>query len=80
LGEPWVYLQLGWGGILGAYFGMQTGIILGLVSTATGVLLISPLLISRWQRLVTSLGPIRLVFYLVCIAVLVAALALKWVD
>ena len=80
VGEPWVYLHLGWGGVLGAYFGQQTGAILTITSTMIGFLLISPLVWSRWHRLSTSLGPIRLVFYIGCIVTVAGALALKLVD
>ncbi len=79
-GETWLYLHLGWGGILGAYFGMRTGMILSVTSTVAGYLLILPLVWYRWRDQSISLGPIRVVFYLGAILLLVVALAMKLVD
>jgi hypothetical protein len=80
LGEPWLYLQLGWGGILGAYFHLWLGSILAVASTLAGFLLILPLLWYRWKDLSTSIGPLRLVFYFGSILLVFSAIALKLVD
>ncbi|HMO36847.1 MAG TPA: hypothetical protein PKA06_12460 [Gemmatales bacterium] len=80
LGEPWLYLQLGWGGILGAYFGLKLGAILAVSTTAAGFLLILPWLYIRWNNLSNSWGPMRIIFYLGAIALLVLALILQWAD
>jgi len=80
LGETWLYLHLGWGGILGAYFGMQTGMILSATSTLAGYLLIVPVVWYRWKMQSISWGPIRVVFYLGSISLLVIALAMQLVD
>ena len=79
-GETWVYVLLGWGGILGAYFGALTGVKLALASTLAGFLLILPLVWYRIHHQSLSWGPIRVVFSLACVILLAAALALKLVD
>lgn len=79
-GETWAYLQLGWGGILGAYFGATTGVKLALASTLVGYLFILPWVWNRFQGQSTSWGPIRVVFYLGSLLLVAAAQALRLVD
>lgn len=80
LGDTWSYLQLGWGGILGAHFGMQTGVKLALASTLAGFLLILPLVWYRFTRHCISIGPFRVLFYLGAAVLVVVLLAFGWID
>lgn len=75
-----MYAQLGWGGILGAQFGMQTGVKLALASTLAGFLLILPLVWYRFHGQNISNGPIRLVFYVGSFILVAVAFALRMVD
>jgi hypothetical protein len=80
MGDTWSYLQLAWGGILGAQFGMQTGVKLALASTLAGFLFILPLVWYRFHRQSISIGPFRVLFYLGAILLVSAALALQLVE
>lgn len=80
LGDTWSYLQLAWGGILGAHFGMQTGVKLALASTLAGFFLILPLVWYRFHGQSISIGPFRVLFYLAASLLVILSLALRWVD
>jgi hypothetical protein len=77
-GDTWLYLQLGWGGILGAQFDMKLGVIWALISTVSGLLMILPLVWYRFQSQSISQGLPRLAFYLSAIITVYLALAFKW--
>jgi hypothetical protein len=75
VGDTFAFLQLGWGGILGAQFGLGPGVQWAVVSAAAGFILVLAWRLRQPADALLASGLERLLFWLGELALIALALA-----